>query len=198
MVYDYSSSEINRIISCYPIEQALVSKGDTIKLTVSRGQKTVENSNIGTIPNVEGKKLDKAQQLISNAGYSVGDTKEVYDEEIEKGIVIRQTIKSGYAPKGTTISLVVSKGSKDADKKYKGTYTFAKEDLMDEEGNPIKSGTVVVLLNGSSQGIDPEYSDVSKWPGDYTMTLTSDTKGKATIELLIDGKVVKTDKVKLK
>ena len=40
---------------------------------------------------------------------------------------------------------------------------------MDEEGNPIKSGTVVVLLNGSSQGIDPEYSDVSKWPGDYTM-----------------------------
>lgn len=198
LVYEYSSSEINRIISCYPIEQALVSKGDTIKLTVSRGQKTVENSNIGTIPNVEGKKLDKAQQLISNAGYSVGDTKEVYDEEIEKGIVIRQTIKSGYAPKGTTISLVVSKGSKDADKKYKGTYTFAKEDLMDEEGNHIKSGTVVVLLNGSSQGIDPEYSDVSKWPGDYTMTLTSDTKGKATIELLIDGKVVKTDKVKLK
>ena len=198
LVYEYSSSEINRVISCYPIEQALVSKGDTIKLTVSRGQKTVENSNVGTIPNVEGKKLDKAQQLISNAGYSVGDTKEVYDEEIEKGIVIRQTIKSGYAPKGTTISLVVSKGSKDADKKYKGTYTFAKEDLMDEEGNPIKSGTVVVLLNGSSQGIDPEYSDVSKWPGDYTMTLTSDTKGKATIELLIDGKVVKTDKVKLK
>jgi len=46
--------------------------------------------------------------------------------------------------------------------------------------------------------IDAEYSDVSKWPGDYTMTLTSDTKGKATIELLIDGKVVKTDKVKLK
>lgn len=167
----------------------MVSKGDTIKLTVSRGQKTVENSNVGTIPNVEGKKLDKAQQLISNAGYSVGDTKEVYDEEIEKGIVIRQTIKSGYAPKGTTISLVVSKGSKDADKKYKGTYTFAKEDLMDEEGNPITSGTVVVLLNGSSQGIDPEYSDVSKWPGDYTMTLTSDTKGKATIELLIDGKL---------
>ena len=198
LVYEYSSSEINRVISCYPIEQALVSKGDTIKLTVSRGQKTVENSNVGTIPNVEGKKLDKAQQLISNAGYSVGDTKEVYDEEIEKGIVIRQTIKSGYAPKGTTISLVVSKGSKDADKKYKGTYTFAKEDLMDEEGNPITSGTVVVLLNGSSQGIDPEYSDVSKWPGDYTMTLTSDTKGKATIELLIDGKVVKTDKVKLK
>lgn len=66
-------------------------QGDTIKLTVSRGQKTVENSNVGTIPNVEGKKLDKAQQLISNAGYSVGDTKEVYDEEIEKGIVIRQT-----------------------------------------------------------------------------------------------------------
>lgn len=198
LVYEYSSSEINRVISCYPIEQALVSKGDKIKLTISRGEKAIENSNIGTIPNVEGKKLDKAQQLISNSGFSVGETKEIYDEEIEKGLVIRQTIKSGYAPKGTTISLVVSKGSKDADKKYKGTYTFAKEDLMDEEGNPIKSGTVVVLLNGSSQGIDPEYSDVSKWPGDYTMTLTSDTKGKATIELLIDGKVVKTDKVKLK
>ena len=127
MVYEYSSSEINRIISCYPIEQALVSKGDTIKLTVSRGQKTVDNrQHPGTIPNVGGKKLDKAQQLISNAGYSVGDTKEVYDEEIEKGIVIRQTIKSGYAPKGTTISLVVSKGSKDADKKYTGNIYFCK------------------------------------------------------------------------
>ena len=145
-------------------------KGDTIKLTVSRGQKTVENSNVGTIPNVEGKKLDKAQQLISNAGYSVGDTKEVYDEEIEKGIVIRQTIKSGYAPKGTTISLVVSKGSKDADKKYKGTYTFAKEDLMDEEGNPIKKWNSSCFIKRLITGIDPEYSDVSKWPRLYNDT----------------------------
>ena len=80
----------------------MVSKGDTIKLTVSRGQKTVENSNVGTIPNVEGKKLDKAQQLISNAGYSVGDTKEVYDEEIERYCNQTDNKVMGYCkPKGT-------------------------------------------------------------------------------------------------
>ena len=46
--------KLTELFHVHPIEQALVSKGDTIKLTVSRGQKTVENSNIGTIPNVEG------------------------------------------------------------------------------------------------------------------------------------------------
>lgn len=195
LVYEYSGKEINNVISCYPIESARVSKGDIIKLTLSRGQDISENANIGTVPNVEGKKLAKAQQLISGAGFLVGTTVEEYSETVEKGVVIRQTIKSGAAPKGATVCLVVSRGSESAENQFSGTYTFTMEDLMDGEGNPITSGTVVVLLNGSSQGIDPQYSDVSKWPGDYTMTLTGDVQGKATIELFINNVLVKTDSV---
>ena len=48
------------------------------------------------------------------------------------------------------------------------------------------------------QKVDKKYSDVSKWDGDYTMDLTSETKGKATIELFVNGKSVKKDTVKFK
>ena len=51
----------------------------------------------------------------------------------------------------------------------------------------------MLLLTGIENG---QHSDVSKWPGDYTMTLPYDTKGKQIPELLINGKSVKTDTVK--
>ena len=42
------------------------------------------------------------------------------------------------------------------------------------------------------------YSDVSNWPGDYEINLVSNKKGKAQVELFVNGKSVKKDTVKLK
>ena len=199
VTYEYSAKEIDTVISYTPNDKAEVSKGETVKLTVSRGnQNSGEAISIGTIPNVEGKKIDKAQAAISNAGYTVGSKKEVYSEEVEKGVVIRQSIKSGQAPYGVTISLIVSKGSEKEDKKYTGTYTIAMEDLLDAEGNPITSGTVTAVLNGTPVEIEETYQQIENWPGDYTMKLTGSEKGKATLYVYVDGVEAFEATVKLK
>lgn len=196
ITYEYSGKEIGTVISCTPSERAAVAKNDIIKLTVSRGAKDT-GEKTASIPNVINKKEDDAEARISGAGFGVGEVRYEFSDTVEKGKVIRQTIRSGgMAPLGTSIGLVISKGSQ-AGETYSATYTFAKEDLHDAQGNPITQGTVLVLLNGLQQQVDPAYSDVSYWPGDYRMTLKGDTAGKATVELLINGIVVHTDTVKL-
>lgn len=199
ITYEYSAKEIDTIISYSPNDKAEVSKGDIIKLKVSRGNQSSGNPvSIGTIPDVVGKKLDKAQSAISNAGYNIGFKKEVYSDEVAKGVVIRQSIKSGRAPLGLTISLVVSKGSEKEDRQYTATCTIAMEDLLDAEGNPITSGTVTAVLNGVPVDVDEAYQQVENWPGDYTMNLTSGEKGKATLYIYIDGVEAFETTVKLK
>ena len=133
----------------------------------------------------------------------MGEEREEFSETVKKGYVIRQTMKAGgIAPTGTSIGLVISKGSEEPTtiepESYTTTYSFALEDLYDEQGNPITEGPVLVLLNGVQQVVDEAHSDVSKWTGDYTISLTSETKGKATIELYVNGKVVKEDTVRFK
>ena len=39
---------------------------------------------------------------------------------------------------------------------------------------------------------------MAKWPGDYKIKVYGEEKGKANIELLIDGKIILEDVVKLK
>ena len=197
VTYEYSEKEVGTVISCSPTERASISKTDTVHLKVSRGKdKTGEK--VATVPNVVGYDQSKAQAKISSAGFSVGGVKEVYSDEVEKGKVVRQLIKGGSsAPMGASVSIVVSKGPEDGEK-YQGTYTFVLEDLIDSDGNPITEGVVSVALNDVLQKVDPKYADVSMWQGDYTMNFEGDKKGKATIELFVDGKSVVKDTVKLK
>ena len=166
-------------------------------MVVSRGSQESEEKT-ATVPSLVNMKLAKAQQKISSSGFEIGNVSEEYSDTVKKGYVIRQTVKSGHQmPLGGTIGLVVSKGSEDAPK-YTGSYTFALEDLHDADGNPITEGVVNVALDGVLQKVDPKYADVSTWPGDYTIELTGDKKGKATIELMVNGQVIHTGTVKLK
>ena len=198
VVYEYSDRSIDVVISCSPSERASVSKNSIVTLKVSRGRTVRDNQSVYTVPNLVGMEQGKAQAKISSSGFGIGAVREVYDEKIEKGIVIRQTLKAGTSiPSGATIGLVVSKGPENPEE-YKATYTFALEDLVDSDGNPITEGVVSVAVDEVLQKVDKKHSDVSKWDGDYTMDLTSETKGKATIGLFVNGKSVKKDTVKFK
>lgn len=197
IAYEYSGKKIGTVLSCTPNERAAVSKNDIIKLTVSRGEKNTGEETV-IIPNLINKEEGKAQEKIEEEGFSVGEVRYEFSDTVPKGVVIRQTIKSGgNAPRGTTIGLVVSKGPEEGEQ-YSATYTFAKEDLRDSDGNPVIEGTVMVLLNGVSQTVDSGYADVAMWPGDYTIQLKGDVKGNATVELLVNGIVVHEGTVKLK
>lgn len=197
ITYEYNGKEIDTVLSCTPIEMTPVNKNDVIKLTVSRGYKD-NGEDVCSIPNVINKKESKAEETLSGAGFNIGEIRYEFSDTVAKGTVIRQTIKSGsVAPKGTSVGLVISKGSESTGK-YSATYTFALEELYNPyTGMPITEGAVSVLLNGFAQIVDEAHSDVSKWTGDYTITLVGDEKGKATVELLINGEVVKTDTVRL-
>lgn len=201
ITYKYDSKKIDTVLSCTPGERAQVKKDDIIKLEVSRGKEST-GENIASVPSVERMKLDKAEEKISNSGFGIGEVRYEHSEDVPKNQVIRQSVKSGsIAPKGASIGLVVSLGSKTPDesaKQYSASYTFAKEDLYDANGIPIASGAVSILLNGIPQTVDPAYANVEMWPGDYKIDLTSDTKGKATVELLINGTTVMTVPVKFK
>ena len=194
ITYEYSGKNIGTVISCEPKENASVNKNDMISLTVSRGQKDT-GVLVSTVPNVVNKKLAKAQESITAADLKVKSVRYEYSDDVQKGYVIRQSVKPGTsAPRGSSVSIVVSKGS-DSKGQYSGVYTFALEDLLGENGALITQGTVSILLNGEAQTVAPQYSDISKWTGDYTYTFYGDIKGKATVELLVDGKIVIEDTV---
>ena len=179
------------------MENASVNKTDVISLVVSRGSEQSDEYT-ATVPNVVNQKLAKAQQTISALGFGIGDVSEEYSDTVKKGYVIRQTVKSGrQMPVSGSIGLVVSKGPEDGEK-YTASYTFALEDLHDSDGNPITEGVVNVVLDGVLQTVDEKYADVSTWPGDYTIELISDQKGKATIELMVNGQVIHTGTVNFK
>ena len=195
--YEFSEKKIGQVIDCSPAEKAPVSKHDTVELIVSRGRNS-SGEKLATVPNVVGKTQAKAQSAIRAAGFAVGSITEVEDKTVKKGNVIRQIIKPGTkAPVGTSIGLIISKGNKD-DEKYSATYSFAREDLLDENGKQIKKGAVAILMNGSAQEVNPKYSNVAKWPGDYVYKFYGKDKGVAKIELLVDGKKVIEDNINLK
>ena len=197
VTYEYSAKPIDTIIEYSPNGKAEVSRGDVIKLKVSRGSQS-SGETIGTIPDVTGKKLDKAQEAIESAGFKSGTPKKIYSDDVKKNVVIRQSIKSGRAPYGTTIYLIVSMGPEKVAKQYNAQYTIALEDLLDEEGEPITSGTVTAVLNGVPFEIDEKYSRVENWDGDYTMNLTGEEKGTATLYIYVDGVEAFQTTVKLK
>ena len=63
------------------------------------------------VPDVSGMELDDAIITLTEAGFMIGDTKEVTHEEIQKGLVIRTDPKAGRnAKEGTKINIIESLG----------------------------------------------------------------------------------------
>lgn len=196
--YEFSSITIDTVISCSPKEGTEVSRGEIIQLTVSRGKESYNGGDIGTVPDVVGKSQSTAQETIESAGFKSGTVKKVYDENVKKGVVIRQSVKPGRAPLGMTIYLIVSKGSENASKPYKAKFTIAKEDLHDNDGNPVEEGTVTAVCNGEPVAIDEDYEQIENWTDDYTFDLAGEEKGVATLYIYVDGVEAFQTTVKLK
>ena len=63
------------------------------------------------VPDVSGMELEKAIVTLNEAGFMIGETKEVTDEEINEGIVIRTDPRAGRnAKEGTKINIIESMG----------------------------------------------------------------------------------------
>ncbi len=92
------------VIAMSPSGDAMVSKSERIKLLVSLGKKSV------TVPNVVSYKKDNAKELLEQEGFEVKFNYE-YSDTVDEGKVMRQDpAGDSQAPKGTTVTLVISQG----------------------------------------------------------------------------------------
>ena len=99
--------EKGKIISQDPSYQPnyTVKEHTEISVVISKGTETTE------VPDLVGKTREEAEKLLKDAGLTP-DITEQNDEKVEAGIVLSQDIEEGETVnKGSTIKLVISKGS---------------------------------------------------------------------------------------
>ncbi|WP_307162852.1 Stk1 family PASTA domain-containing Ser/Thr kinase [Streptomyces rishiriensis] len=85
---------------------ARIRKHDSVSLTVSDGPEIVK------VPDVEGSRLDKAEELLKTDGLEPGLVTEEFSEDVLKGFVISTDPEAGTKRRaGTAVAIVVSKGS---------------------------------------------------------------------------------------
>jgi eukaryotic-like serine/threonine-protein kinase len=95
----------DHVLRVQPAEGTTLDKGDRVTLVPSLGPRPVP------APEVIGKTLPKARDLLRDAGLHVGKTPREYSERVDAGLVMRQSVKpDAEAPIGSDIDLVISKG----------------------------------------------------------------------------------------
>ena len=127
------------VIGTTPSAGSKVTKDTEIIMQVSKGSEKIE------VPNVVGKADADAQSAIKSANLKVGTVTYEYDDSVEKGKVVSQSVKAGKKVEaGTEVSIVVSKGQKPEEKvevpNLSGlTYEKAKS-LLESYGLKAKKG----------------------------------------------------------
>jgi serine/threonine-protein kinase len=100
----YDASAKGTVLSVDPVEGTSVREGSTVTLVPSLGPPPVP------VPDLTGMTLDKATSALESNGLTRGVVKQVYDDKIAEGSVVRQAPAAGNAPKGSAVDLWVSKG----------------------------------------------------------------------------------------
>ncbi len=95
------------VLDVRPDEGTVVEDGTRVVLVPSAGPPPVR------VPNIVGKTLERARELLRGADLRVGDVTRAYHVELAEGHVIRQSVDGrDDAPLGSAIDVVVSRGPK--------------------------------------------------------------------------------------
>ncbi|MBT2756061.1 Stk1 family PASTA domain-containing Ser/Thr kinase [Mesobacillus foraminis] len=139
-----------------------------------------------TVPEVEGMELEEAVADLLSAGFVIGNQKEVSDQQIEEGSIIRSSPKAGRVVKeGTAIDLYISTGkAKVVLSDYRGRmYEEALRTLQDknfkdveaiEEHDDSEAGTILAQYPSGGEEVIPDETVV-----EFTVS-----KGPELIELI--------------
>lgn len=111
-VIDYSAEEYSTehpkgyVIKQYPLADTDIISNSEIRLTISAGPE------LKTVPFTYGNTAEKAEQILRDAGYVVGEKKYENSEDYNKDMVIRTIPESGKSLLlGEKVDLVISLGS---------------------------------------------------------------------------------------
>ena len=100
----YDAAPKGTVLSVDPAQGTSLREGSTVTLVPSLGPPPV------LVPDLTGMTLDKATAALQVQGLARGDVKQVYDDTILDGSVVRQAPADGRAPRGSAVDLWVSKG----------------------------------------------------------------------------------------
>ena len=109
-VYDDNVAE-GDVIGTTPSAYAKVTKDTEIIMKVSKGAEKK------TVPDIRGMSESAARDALANAGLSAGTVTYDYNDSVEKGNVVSQSLNGGKkVSKGTTVDFAVSSGKKPEEK----------------------------------------------------------------------------------
>lgn len=107
--YEDSEQKKNKVISQDPLVGTEVDAHSKVNIVVSTGN---AEKNMVIVPNVQGLTEEEAIESIKNANLFLRNIKTKYSNEIEKGLVIEQSLEpQSEVEPNTEISLVISNGS---------------------------------------------------------------------------------------
>lgn len=102
----YSDEPEDTVIRQSPKPGAKVEKGSAVDITLSQGTQLVR------VPDVAGRTATEASLILENAGFKVSRVDD-FSDTVAKDYIIRQTPAAGEkVPKGSGITIAVSKGSR--------------------------------------------------------------------------------------
>lgn len=187
--FDYSDSVgSDKVISTSPKAGSQVAKGDTITITASKGKETKTT----IVPNLLGKNIDDAIQMIKDAGLTYNGKSSDYSDSYSENQVMNQSISAGKTvEEGTTISLTVSLGSRVTS--YSASIPIESpfgRDITDGDGNTnvYDSGQVTVVVykpDGSSETVYDQNTSEGSLPG--SVSTTSTASGSGTVYVYLNG-----------
>jgi beta-lactam-binding protein with PASTA domain len=141
------------VVSQTPPGGRMIPARSPVKLTVSRGPPPVK------VPHVSGRDSDTGQAILYAAGFQV-TVDERFSEDVPRGDVIRQKPATGQAPKGSTVTIFVSKGPR----------TFPLPDVRGQSGDAAEAQLEALGLNVS----------ISVVPGSSASTVVGSDPPKGT------------------
>jgi serine/threonine-protein kinase len=101
---EFDDAPKGTVLSVDPAEGTDLREGSTVTIVPSAGPPPVP------VPSLTGKPLDAAIAMLDDAGLAKGTVRQIYDDRIPEGSVVRQSPADGKAPKGSAVDLWVSKG----------------------------------------------------------------------------------------
>ena len=151
--------EKNRVVYQMPEAGNNAKEGDVITIVLSKGP------NHSSVPNIVGKSLSEAENILKENKLSLGNIKYEYNNTFEKGIVIRQSPKSGteIGSEGSKIDVVVSQGQEEI-KKPTDSFEDNKPDKI-LENKPSESEGNDTGTSNSGETNKPENSNNGETEG---------------------------------
>src|SRR4029079_11830525 len=103
----FSKEDADTVVAQSPVGGKVVDQGSTVHINVSKGLQPID------IPNVVGQLYDSAAGQLQGAGFAVA-RRDVESSQPKETVIDQQPKGGGSAARGSTVTLYVSKGPKEA------------------------------------------------------------------------------------